>query len=284
MLSIRNLLLAIAVVCVGAVLLPSAHAGPPAKVTICHIPPGNPANAHTITISEKALDAHLTNHGDYLGPCCTDDDSCSSGNLCEVFSCEFDGCVGAPVDCDDGNICTADSCESASGCSNNPTNVGLECAPNSVCDNAGACVEVPQCLDLGGECFANDECCDGLECCLLSTGCGEFPGNTCTPLPPVNECPCAADPVWNDALVVISLAADAECVFSTCSFSGGDCGSGSIDDEVTSASAKVNDVFIVLPDTTLVCTASIPGGSVFFQGLTVAEGDACTAEIAVACQ
>ena len=39
-----------------------------AKVDVCHIPPGNPDNAHTITISENALEAHL-DHGDHLGPC-----------------------------------------------------------------------------------------------------------------------------------------------------------------------------------------------------------------------
>lgn len=38
------------------------------KVTICHVPPGNPGNAHTITVSKNALDAHLA-HGDYKGPC-----------------------------------------------------------------------------------------------------------------------------------------------------------------------------------------------------------------------
>lgn len=37
-------------------------------VTICHIPPGNPGNAHTITISVNALPAHLA-HGDYIGSC-----------------------------------------------------------------------------------------------------------------------------------------------------------------------------------------------------------------------
>lgn len=37
-------------------------------VTICHIPPGNPANAHTITVSINALPAHLA-HGDYVGDC-----------------------------------------------------------------------------------------------------------------------------------------------------------------------------------------------------------------------
>jgi hypothetical protein len=39
------------------------------KVTICHIPPGNPANRHTITIDRSALEAHINNHGDTLGPC-----------------------------------------------------------------------------------------------------------------------------------------------------------------------------------------------------------------------
>jgi|SRR5918998_435598 hypothetical protein len=40
------------------------------KVTICHIPPGNPDNAHTIRVSENAVDAHLA-HGDTLGKCPT---------------------------------------------------------------------------------------------------------------------------------------------------------------------------------------------------------------------
>jgi hypothetical protein len=43
--------------------------GHPKKVTICHIPPGNPSNAHTITISERAVDAHIKHHGDYYGEC-----------------------------------------------------------------------------------------------------------------------------------------------------------------------------------------------------------------------
>jgi hypothetical protein len=39
------------------------------KVTICHIPPGNPDNRHTITIGAPAVAAHLENHGDTEGPC-----------------------------------------------------------------------------------------------------------------------------------------------------------------------------------------------------------------------
>ena len=38
------------------------------RVTICHVPPGNPDNAHAITVSVNALRAHLA-HGDYCGPC-----------------------------------------------------------------------------------------------------------------------------------------------------------------------------------------------------------------------
>lgn len=39
------------------------------KVTICHIPPGNPANAHTIVVGASAVPAHLANHGDSVGAC-----------------------------------------------------------------------------------------------------------------------------------------------------------------------------------------------------------------------
>ncbi len=40
------------------------------KVLLCHVPPGNPANAHTLCISPNAVPAHLGNHGsDHCGPC-----------------------------------------------------------------------------------------------------------------------------------------------------------------------------------------------------------------------
>ena len=38
------------------------------KVTICHIPPGNPDNAHEITVGAPAVPAHLA-HGDNIGFC-----------------------------------------------------------------------------------------------------------------------------------------------------------------------------------------------------------------------
>ena len=38
------------------------------KTTVCHIPPGNPANEHTICVGNAAVPAHLA-HGDYVGTC-----------------------------------------------------------------------------------------------------------------------------------------------------------------------------------------------------------------------
>lgn len=47
------------------------------KVYVCKIPPGNPANAHTICVSYNAVNAHL-NTGSFLGPC-------GSANCDEVY-------------------------------------------------------------------------------------------------------------------------------------------------------------------------------------------------------
>jgi hypothetical protein len=38
------------------------------KITICHIPPGNPENAHSIEIDIHAWPAHEA-HGDVIGDC-----------------------------------------------------------------------------------------------------------------------------------------------------------------------------------------------------------------------
>ena len=58
--------------CVTALLLAMSSTGVYAaentKVTVCHIPPDNLLNLHTITINEKALNDHLA-HGDVAGIC-----------------------------------------------------------------------------------------------------------------------------------------------------------------------------------------------------------------------
>jgi hypothetical protein len=63
------------------------------KTTVCHIPPGNPANAHTICVGNAAVPAHL-DHGDFVGTC----------------SCTVDGGVGGTDDAgvDDGGTTGGD--------------------------------------------------------------------------------------------------------------------------------------------------------------------------------
>ena len=41
----------------------------PKKVLVCHIPPGNPANAHDICVSAHAVEPHQARHGDTTGAC-----------------------------------------------------------------------------------------------------------------------------------------------------------------------------------------------------------------------
>jgi hypothetical protein len=42
------------------------------KQLICHIPPGNPGNAHTICVGKPAVDPHVAHHGDGIGACATE--------------------------------------------------------------------------------------------------------------------------------------------------------------------------------------------------------------------
>jgi hypothetical protein len=65
---------------------------PPDKVTICHYPPGNPDNAHTITLSEDALEAHIA-HGDAPGPCAGD---LVGGVMALAAESPQGGCAAAP--------------------------------------------------------------------------------------------------------------------------------------------------------------------------------------------
>ena len=45
-------------------------ASDPKKCTICHLPPGNPPNAQTLTVGCSAVQAHMRNHpGDCVGRC-----------------------------------------------------------------------------------------------------------------------------------------------------------------------------------------------------------------------
>jgi len=66
---------AIAVVLIGGLAITvsqqtalAAEPTNPKKVTICHIPPGNPDERHTITVAASAVDKH-EEHGDTIGAC-----------------------------------------------------------------------------------------------------------------------------------------------------------------------------------------------------------------------
>ena len=53
----------VAAIAIAPALLPATT-----SLTICHIPPGNPGNAHTITVDVASWPAHQA-HGDYQGAC-----------------------------------------------------------------------------------------------------------------------------------------------------------------------------------------------------------------------
>ena len=68
---------------------------PDGKVTICHIPPGNPAKAHEITVGAPAARAHIMNHGDRVGGCCVEaSEPCTTSSDC----CQDQGALTCRVD------------------------------------------------------------------------------------------------------------------------------------------------------------------------------------------
>jgi Dictyostelium (slime mold) repeat/EGF-like domain len=185
-----------------------AAAAPAQKVNVCHLPPGNPSNFHTITISENALPAHLA-HGDLPGSCAEYCDTlCSDGNPCTIDACDAnEHCLldHPPVNCDDSNPCTTDACDPASGCVYAPV----------VCDDADNCT-VDACDPMTGTCVAPKvECPDGQSCdpdtgecvggpcdpdpCVNGT-CGEIQPcaseAACPPAPPGGDYFCTCDPGW----------------------------------------------------------------------------------------
>jgi hypothetical protein len=138
------------------------------KVTLCHVPPGNPANAHTISVGEAAIAAHL-GHGDRLDACPTgcqvDASLCDDGNACTSDSCGADGgCRHLAVSCDDGNACTTDLCDPSAGCLSIP-NEGSGCDDGNACTSQDACVgtgcrgtAIPGCCAASADCDDGDAC------------------------------------------------------------------------------------------------------------------------------
>jgi len=109
----KRIALFLSVGAVAMLLASVAMAQPDGKVTICHIPPGNPANAHTISVGASAVPAHI-NHGDTLGSCTCEDPPASCAFSENGDTCEPNNCV---IRCDGSAICCCDSaCESTEDC------------------------------------------------------------------------------------------------------------------------------------------------------------------------
>ena len=145
----KNTIVTLSTVCfalVGFALVSSpapATAGGHNKIEICHVPPGNTGNFHTISVSPNALAAHLA-HGDVEGAC-SDNCAvlCDDGNACtidDLGDCEANGCPAPQqVDCNDSNDCTVDWCDPATGCENDAVTDGALCGDGDECRTADMC-------------------------------------------------------------------------------------------------------------------------------------------------
>src|SRR3954447_7760627 len=156
-----------------------------AKVKVCHVPPGNPANFHTITIDDNAEQAHLA-HGDLLGSCAAHcDQLCDDGNPCTQDACDAnEHCVlnHPPVSCDDGNACTIDTCDPMDGCHSTP----------KTCQDSNLCT-VNACDPLTGICAFPPVACPAGQTCNASNGNCEG-SDPCTPNPCQNGGTCSSGP------------------------------------------------------------------------------------------
>src|SRR4051794_8601818 len=61
----RNAVLTVVILTLFAIGSSGAPAG---SVDVCHFPPDNPSNFHTITVPSNAVPAHVA-HGDVVGTC-----------------------------------------------------------------------------------------------------------------------------------------------------------------------------------------------------------------------
>ena len=176
---------------VAAAMISDAQARGGHKVCICHVPPGNPAAAHTICVGSPAVPAHL-HHGDSLGAC---EQACDgkAGDTCD----EDEFCKHAEGACEStaAGVCT----DIPEGC---PTVVAPVCGCdgityNNSClaalagvnvDHRGACETPQNCGGPGGPiCQAGEFCKHDVGACA-----SDAPG-VCANVP--IDCPATQDPV-----------------------------------------------------------------------------------------
>jgi len=188
---------------------------PPVKVKVCHLPPGNPGNAHTIEVSDAALPAHLA-HGDHVGQCeCPPGEEwvCYSGpaetdmvgacmrgvKTCAADGMSYGACVGevTPVAevCGDGedNDCDGTVDDGCVACAAEVCGDGEDNDCDGVVDN-GCVVCTPE---VCGDGLDND--CDGAvdDGCVVCTAeaCGDGVDNDCDGQADEG---CIGDRAWRD--------------------------------------------------------------------------------------
>lgn len=154
---------------VAVLVVYAAMAAMAAKIEICHFPPGNPGNWHTITINDTALPAHQA-HNDLVGSCLANCETiCDDGNKCTVdvvpnnTQCQCQAQPHPAVDCSDGQTCTTDSCDPAQGC----LYTAVVCQAPDLCT-------VSLCSEPGGSCENTPVVCPTGEACNPSTGACEL--------------------------------------------------------------------------------------------------------------
>ena len=159
-----------------------ATAAPQPKVTICHFPPGNPANVQVITVGAPAVPAHVANHNDAVCPA-GDSNCCFGGSqpsVCTDFATDTNNCGACGNVCSAGGACIGGSCVAATPTNTStptetPTNTpdpcaGVSCGDCKTCNPAtGACVAVPD----------NTACGDGGSCCAGSCSFTSSDPNNC---------------------------------------------------------------------------------------------------------
>ncbi|MGB7293788.1 MAG: hypothetical protein WBD99_16595 [Thermodesulfobacteriota bacterium] len=84
-LMVFSFLLVIFVTAIMPKFIEETSAGEKVKVVVCHVPPDDPDNAHTIEITESALPDHLA-HGDVEGMCC-EESTCDDLEACVFGVC-----------------------------------------------------------------------------------------------------------------------------------------------------------------------------------------------------